>query len=120
MRISLRRKPNAYAVFNNAASRNAGSHPLRPAARIRDLLVGVVEQGDQLLAGERAFTGVGLRVGDVHSGVPLMHHLDRVGAEPLLALCRPLIGGIDEVGAEGMDGLLIVAQRRAFEVPDRP
>jgi hypothetical protein len=80
----------------------------------------VVEQGDQLLAGERALAGVGLRVGEVHRGVPLVHHLNRVDAEPLLTLRRPLVSGIDEVSAEGMDGLLIVTQRRALEVPDRP
>jgi hypothetical protein len=61
----------------------------------------VVEQGDQFLAGERALAGIGLRVGDVHGGVPLVHHLDRVGAEALLTLRRPLVGGIDEVAAKG-------------------
>jgi hypothetical protein len=50
------------------------------------LLVGVVEQGDQLLAGEGPFAHVGLGVSNVHGGVPLVDHLDRVGAKPLLAL----------------------------------
>ena len=57
-----------------------------PAADPGDLLVGVVEEGLQLVPGERALARVGLVVLDVHRGVPLVDHLDRMGAEPLLAL----------------------------------
>lgn len=52
----------------------------------------------QLLLGEsplRRFALIGL---DVHGGVPLVHHLDRVRAEALLACRGPLVGRVgDEV-----------------------
>jgi hypothetical protein len=87
-----------------------------------DLLIGAIEQGDQLLAGERplARVGLGIGIGDVYGGVPLVHHLDWMRAEPLLALGRPLIGRIDEIGAERVHGLLVVAQCRALQIADRP
>ena len=76
--------------MNRAASRNTGSHPLRPAAAdAADLLIGVVEERLQLLDGERPLDRVTLGLLDVHRGVPLVAHLHRVGAEPHLALAPP-------------------------------
>ena len=94
-------QPEPVGHLSSAASRNAGSQPLRPPPRTRrDLLVGVVEQRLQLIEGERPLARVGLVLLDVHRGVPLMDHLDRVGAEPRLALAGPPVGRIGRIPAE--------------------
>jgi hypothetical protein len=79
----------------------------------------VIEQGNQLLAGERPLAGVGLRVRHVHRGVPLVHDLHRVSAKALLTLDRPLVRRVDDVAAERAHRLLVIAQRGALEVTDR-
>lgn len=45
--------------------------------------------------------------------VPLMTDLDGVSAEAPLALVRPAVDGIAQVGQEGADGQLIGADGRA-------
>ena len=106
--------------MNRVASRNAGSQPLRPAARMRaTCAVGVVEEGLQLVEGERALDRVALGLLHVHGGVPLVHHLDRVGAEPGLALAGPAVGRVGQVEAQHPDRLLVAAQRGAAQPADR-
>jgi hypothetical protein len=79
----------------------------------------VVRRGDEFLAGERPLPRVGLGVGDVHRGVPLVTDLDRMRPEPALALTRPVIGRIGDIRAERPDRLGIVPQRRPFQVAHR-
>jgi hypothetical protein len=73
----------------------------------------VVEEGLQLLHGERALERVGLGLLGVHGRVPLVDDLDRVGPEPALTLCRPVVGRVGQVGAKQPHGQLVAAQRRA-------
>src|SRR5664280_1636900 len=56
----------------------------------------------------------------MHRGVPLVHHLDRMRAEPLLAGRRPLIDRIGDETAEHADRLGVGADRRTLQVPQRP
>jgi hypothetical protein len=84
-----------------------------------DLVVGVVEEGLQLIQGERALDRVALGLLDVHGGVPLVHHLDRVGAEPRFALAGPAVGGVGQVDAQQPDRFLVAAQGGAAQSADR-
>jgi hypothetical protein len=63
----------------------------------------------QLVEGERALDRVILGLLDVDGGVPFVRDLDRVGAEPVLALAGPAVGGVGEVEAQQPDRLLVTA-----------
>lgn len=84
-----------------------------------DLVVAVREEGVQLGLGERALLGVRLVILDVHRGVPLVHHLHRVGPEPLFAGGRPLVERIGDEVAERPHGLRIRADRGALQISQR-
>jgi hypothetical protein len=100
--------------LNPTASRKAGRGALAAGGTDPgDLGVGVVEEGLQLLHGERALERVGLGLLGVHGRVPLVDDLDGVRPEPALALCRPVVGRVGQVGAKPPDGHLVAAQRRA-------
>ena len=79
----------------------------------------MVEEGLQLVERERAFDRVALGLLDVHGGVPLVHHLDRMGAEPGLALPGPAVGGVGQVQTQHPDRFLVAAQRGAAQPADR-
>ncbi len=85
-----------------------------------DLVVGVVEERHQLGVGEGALGRVGLVFLQVDGGVPLVGDLDRVGAEPHLALGGPAVGGVGQVGAERADGFGVAAQDGAVQVAQGP
>ena len=84
-----------------------------------DLVVAVGEEGVQLGLGKRALPGVGFMVLGVHRDVPLVHDLDRVGPEPLLAGRRPLVKGIGDEVAESVHRLGVGADGRALQVTQR-
>jgi hypothetical protein len=107
----LRRSPKRVRGFEQYRIPERGQPPLPAGAADPDhLLVGVVEQANQLGPGERSLTGVRFGIGHVHRGVPLVHNLDRVGAETLLALTRPAVGRVDQELAEATHRLLVMAQ----------
>ena len=83
-----------------------------------DLLVGVVQEPLQFLAGERPGFRAALVLVQVCDGVPLMADGHRVHARPELALtrCRPAIPPVSEVLAEQPQVGLVAADRRRGQV----
>lgn len=94
------------------ASRGRQPALAAPVAGRGHLLVGVVEEVLQLIDGEGPLLGPGLDFLDMGRGVALMHDLDRMRAEALLADLCPAVGRIDDVLAEGTQCVLVGAQRR--------
>jgi hypothetical protein len=83
------------------------------------LVVAVAEEFLQLRPGERPLRRVGLVLLDVRGGVPLVHDLDRVGAEAVFALLGPAVGRVRDEPAERTHRVLVRADRRALHMPDR-
>jgi hypothetical protein len=106
----------------NSARVAEGRQPPLASGRpdLADLVIGVVEERLQLVPGERPLARVTLGVLDVHRGIPLVHDLRRVGAEPGLALGRPAVGRVGGVLAEQPDRQLVAAQRGAAQAAHRP
>ena len=82
------------------------------------LVVGVVQEPLQLLAGERPGFGIALVVVEMSDRVPLMGDRHRMlpGAERLLARQRPAVPAIDQELAELPERALIAADRRWRQV----
>src|SRR5947209_15432685 len=96
-----------------AVSRHAAMPPLRPWARAAATRSSAwVEEGLQLLAGERPPGRAAFVVGDVAGGVPLVADLRRVLPEAGLALSRPAVAGVAGELAEGRHRVLVGADRR--------
>src|SRR5450759_365731 len=118
--VSLRRKAVGVRGLEQGGVAERGQPAL--AAEGPDpgnLVVAVRKESVQLGLGERALLRVRLVVLDVHRGVPLVHDLDGVGPEPLLAGRRPLIDWVGDKVTESAHSLGVGADRRALQIAQR-
>ena len=84
----------------------------RRRRRPLDVIVGGVQERLQLGPGQRAPLRPALVLGRVHGGVALVAHLDRPGADLLLALRDPAVPRVAHVPEEDRQRALIRADRR--------
>lgn len=91
-----------------------------PVPYLGDLFACVVEEVLQFIEGERALLLPGLDLLQVRRCVPVVHHLDRMGTEALLADRRPVVGRVADVLAERAQRVLIGPQRRVRAAAHRP